>query len=37
MRKPAYSFVATLKGWYPNALDVHPLRYVSLDNASGSR
>ena len=33
----AYLVSPTLKGWYPNALDVHPLRYVSLDNASGSR
>lgn len=26
----AYLVSPSLKGWYPNALDIHPLRYVSL-------
>lgn len=28
----AYLVSPKLKGWYPNALDIHPLRYVSLSN-----
>lgn len=28
----SYLVSPSLKGWYPNALDIHPLRYTSLPN-----